>query len=184
MKVLFNIFYYLFVVAIIGIALLLLATLVPIPGNLKAKIVQSGSMEPTIPTGALVLIRPESSYVVGDVITFGLDTKTQVPTTHRIVEINGTGSSRTFVTKGDANDASDPVVTELGDIHGKVVLSVPYMGYILDFARKPFGFILLVGLPALIIIFDEVGKIIHEMKEIRRKKRLHAEQDEQQNKTN
>src|SRR3989344_7105026 len=105
MKIIFNTIYYLFVAGIVLIALLLLATVVPIPGNLKAKVVKSGSMEPAIRTGGLVLIVPSVSYKVGDVITFGADTKTQIPTTHRIVSVEGEGSRRTFTTKGDANDA-------------------------------------------------------------------------------
>ena len=181
MKVVFNVLYYLFIVAIATIALLLLATLFPVPGNFQAKIVESGSMGPAIKTGAVVIIRPEATYDVGDVITFGKDTKTQVPTTHRIVEINGTGPLRTFTTKGDANDAPDPTVTRLSDIHGKVVLSLPYLGYILAFARKPLGFLLLVGVPALAIIIDEIGKIIKEVKEIKRRKLLNADKENKQN---
>jgi signal peptidase I len=170
MKFIFNTIYYIFIVCILVIALFLLSTIVPIPGNFKAKIVKSGSMEPYIMTGGLVVIHPDSSYVVGDVVTFGKDTKTQIPTTHRIIEINGDGPLQTYTTKGDANNAPDPQVQRFSDIEGKVVLTVPYLGYILDFAKKPIGFVLLVGIPALIIIFDEVGKIIKEIKLIRRKK--------------
>ncbi len=180
MKVLFNTIYYFFIAAIIVIAMLLLATMIPVPGNIQAKIVKSGSMEPTIKTGGLVFIVPSENYVVGDVITFGKDTKTQIPTTHRIVEVNNEGGETTFVTKGDANDDVDPTETEISLVHGKVIFSVPYMGYVLDFARKPLGFILLVGVPALIIILDELGKIIREIKNIKRKKLLDAEKQNQQ----
>ena len=180
MKFLFNVLYYLFVVAIVAIALLLLTSLVPIPGNFKVKVVKSGSMEPTIPTGGIVVIRPEGAYEVGDVVTFGKDTKTQIPTTHRVVAIDGDGPLRTFATKGDANEEADPVSTRLSDISGKVILTLPYLGYILDFAKKPLGFALLVGVPAVVIILDEIGKIIKEIRSIRRKKFLeNAEQENQ-----
>ena len=180
MKVIFNLIYYLFIVAIIAIAVLLLATMIPIPGNIRAKIVQSGSMEPAIHTGAVVFIRPEAMYGVGDVITFGKDTKTQIPTTHRIVEINGSGPLQSFVTKGDANDDPDPTVTHLSDIHGKVIFSVPYLGFVLDFARKPLGFVILVGVPAIIIILDEIGKIVREVSKIRQKKIQNVTKENQQ----
>ena len=168
--------------AIVTIALLLLTSLVPIPGNFKVKVVKSGSMEPLIPTGGIVVIRPEITYEVGDVITFGKDTKTQIPTTHRIVATDGEGHLRTFATKGDANEEADPVSTRFSDISGKVVFSLPYLGYILDFAKKPLGFALLVGVPALMIIVDEIGKIIKEIKLIKRKKQefLNAEQQDNQ----
>lgn len=178
MKVLSNTIYYLFVLAIAMIALLLLSTLVPIPGNFNAKVVKSGSMEPAIKTGAIVLIRPADSYVVGDVVTFGKDTKTQIPTTHRIVRTEGEGRQMVFITKGDANNAEDPIATKPSDIRGKVVFSVPYLGYVLDFAKKPLGFALLVGVPALIIIFEEIVKIIREVKTIRRRKEITNESPE------
>src|SRR3989344_261229 len=99
MKILFKIPYYLLLVGVVSIALLLLATLVKVPGNFKVKIVKSGSMEPAITTGGIVVIRPSTVYKVGDVITFGPDTKTQIPTTHRIVSEIGSGSSKLFTTK-------------------------------------------------------------------------------------
>lgn len=180
MKFLFNTVYYLFVTAIVLIALLLLSSLIPIPGNFKVKVVKSGSMEPYIKTGGIVIIKPAVSYEVGDVVTFGKDTKTQIPTTHRIIEIEGTGPLRTFLTKGDANDSPDPAVIRLPDISGKVLVTVPYLGYILDFAKKPIGFLLLVGVPALFIIFDEIGKIIKEIRAIKRKKLQNVTEDNQQ----
>jgi len=184
MKFIFNTIYYLFIVIIILIAGLLLSSLIPMPGNFKVKVVKSGSMEPFIKTGGIVVIAPSSDYKVGDVITFGKDTKTQIPTTHRIVQIDGTGDNRIFTTKGDANDAPDPTTTRFSDIEGKLLFTVPYLGYILDFAKRPIGFALLVGVPALIIIFDEIGKIIKEIKNIRRKKKAldATEENQQQNK--
>lgn len=181
MKLIFNVIYYLFIIVTLFIATLLLSSLLPIPGNIQVKVVKSGSMEPNIKTGGVVVIKPANDYVVGDVITFGKDTKTQIPTTHRIVGVEGTGALKTFTTKGDANDAEDPTVTRLSDVHGKVIFSVPYLGFVLDFAKKPIGFALLVGVPALIIIFDEIMKIVTEVKRLRRKKIIDAEENQQQN---
>lgn len=170
MKIIFNTIYYLFIACIFLIGLLLLGTLMPIPGNFKVKIVKSGSMEPAIPTGSIVVIRPTTNYQVGDVITFGKDTKTHIPTTHRVVNMSGEGIKATFITKGDANDAPDQTTTFYKDVSGKVILDVPVVGYILDFARKPIGFVLLVGIPALATIIDEIGKIIREIRKMRRRK--------------
>lgn len=154
---------------ILAVGLLLLGTMMPIPGNYKVKIVKSGSMEPAIKTGGIVVIKPESAYAVGDVVTFGADTKTQIPTTHRIIEM-GDGTLGTSIrTKGDANNAPDPRPTPLSEVSGKVVFTLPYVGFLLDFARKPIGFALLVGLPAFAVIVDELGKIIAEVKRLRRK---------------
>lgn len=180
MKVIFNTLYYFFVVVVMLTALLLLATLAPISGNFKVKVVKSGSMEPAIHTGGIVVIKPSQTYKVGDIITFGPDTKTQIPTTHRIVSIAGSGSQQMFTTKGDANDAEDPAPAKLSDVKGKVVLTVPYLGFVLDFAKKPIGFALLVGVPAVIIILDELGKILREIRLMRRRKLLNEREDNQQ----
>ena len=168
MKSLLKILYYLLVVGILGMGLLLLATLIPIPGNFIVKIVKSGSMEPAIKTGGIVVIRPAGSYAVGDIITFGKDTKTQIPTTHRIVEIQ----KGSFLTKGDANDTVDPAPVMESEVKGKLIFSLPYIGFVLDFAKKPLGFALLVGLPALLVIIDEFLKIWWEIKSLREKKTL------------
>ncbi len=181
MKFLFNFVYYTFVLGIIFIALLLITTLVPVPGNFKVKVVKSGSMEPAIKTGGIVVIKPSGSYKVGDIITFGEDTKTQIPTTHRIMGSSGSGSSQVFTTKGDANDSVDAETTSISEIRGKVILTVPYLGYVLDFAKQPIGFGLLVGIPAVLIIFEEIYKIISEIKAIRRKKQLENANTEQKN---
>ncbi|MEN9582632.1 MAG: type signal peptidase signal peptidase endoplasmic reticulum-type [Candidatus Parcubacteria bacterium] len=177
-KTLLKVPYYLLVVVVAAVGLLLLATLVPIPGNVKVKIVKSGSMEPYIKTGGIVVIKPAPIYSKGDVITFGPDTKTQIPTTHRIVEIKGEGVKQTFVTKGDANDEADPRATTFGDISGKVIFTAPYIGYVLDFAKKPIGFFLIVGIPAALVIFDEIRKIWREVGQIkmRRKKKKNGDQ--------
>lgn len=172
MQVLYKTIYWVFMAAVLGLGGLLMVSLVPIAGNIQVKIVKSGSMEPVIKTGSIVVDKPEATYNVGDVVTFGLDTKTQIPTTHRIVAITGEGANRTITTKGDANNAPDPSQTPISEIHGKVVFSVPYLGYVLSFARQPLGFALLVGVPALAIILEEIGKIVREVAALRRRKQM------------
>lgn len=155
---------------ILLIGVLLVGTLAPIPGNFKVKIVKSGSMEPAIMTGSIVIIKPESVYQVGDVVTFGADTKTQIPTTHRIIEMGDSPLGASIRTKGDANNSPDAHPTPLSEVRGKVLFTIPYVGYLLDFARKPIGFALLVGIPAFAVIVDEVSKILAEVKRLRKKK--------------
>jgi len=162
--------YYLFITVILAFALLLAASLFPITGNYKVKIVLSGSMEPELPMGSLVFLKPESSYAVGDIITFGKDTKMDVPTTHRIVLTHDSPTGKVFQTKGDANENEDARDVRESEVIGKVFFDIPYLGYVLDFAKKPIGFILLVLLPAAFIILDEIGNIWKEAKRMRRKK--------------
>jgi signal peptidase len=169
MKLFFNIIYSVVFAVMLALALLFVSTLFPVFG-VEAKVVKSGSMTPAISVGSLVVIHPAPVYKVGDVITFGKDTKTQIPTTHRIVAIKGEGDAQTFQTKGDANNAADPSLTKIADVHGKVVASIPYLGYLLAFARTPMGFALLVGLPALMVVVEEGYVIVREVLALRRKK--------------
>lgn len=138
------------------------------PSNhLDVKIVKSGSMEPKIMTGSIVAIRASDVYNTGDVITFD-GRNSIIPTTHRIVEIHTEDGETTFTTKGDANEEADAEPALLSSVRGKVLFTIPYAGYVLDFARQPMGFALLVALPALLIVLDEIGKIWKELRRIRR----------------
>lgn len=148
------------------LGLLLIVTAFPVTGNIKAYVVQSGSMEPAIKTGSLVFIKPHASYKIGDVITFGPEKL--VPTTHRIVEIKDTYEGRVYTTKGDANQSSDENSIQASEIRGSVFLNIPYFGYIVHFARQPLGFGVLIVLPALILIFDEIKKILGELRKMRK----------------
>lgn len=162
-----------FIATMLGVAGLLVGSMLPIPGNIEIKIVKSGSMEPAIPTGSLVIVKPSASfaYNVGDVITFGADTKKEVPTTHRIVAVQGTPSERIFVTKGDANEDIDQESVALSEVIGKVLWSVPGAGYVLAFAREPLGFALLIGIPAGLIIVEELITIGKEARAALRRRR-------------
>ena len=100
--------YYIFLTALAAVALIVVVSTFPIPGMYQFRVVRSGSMEPAISTGSIGLIKPASSYNIGEVITFEgnfKDAKGQkVPTTHRIVEMRVDRGSAVFVTKGDANE--------------------------------------------------------------------------------
>lgn len=163
--------YTLFVLLLLSVAGLFLASLLPIPGTIEVKIVKSGSMEPAILTGSIVVVMPEKTYAVGDIVTFGVDTRREIPTTHRIVAIQSENGRSYIQTKGDANEEADPKLTPMSDVIGKVVVAVPYAGYILDFARQPIGFTLMIGIPAGIIILDELFRIYNEIVKIRRDRR-------------
>ncbi len=139
---------------------------VQIPG-LQAydiKIVQSGSMEPAISTGSVVLIQARDQYAEGDVVTFASSQTDSIPTTHRIIEQYQERGSTWFVTQGDANEAVDAQPVSEGMIIGRVVASVPFIGYVFDFARQPMGFALLIVLPALLIIYGELEIIWRELR--------------------
>ena len=170
MKVL-NLIYYILLAFVVMVAILLIFSAFPIAGNYKIFVVQSGSMEPAIKMGSLVIVKPalstssgQADYKIGDVITFGPYSKTKAPTTHRIYDIKVVNGQPVYITKGDANNAPDTREVTKRDILGKVLFSIPYLGFAVAFAKKPLGFALIVIVPAVIIIVDEIKNIYKEIK--------------------
>ena len=159
-----KIIYYIVIAFIAVTILLLVVSVFPITGNIKFFVVQSGSMEPAIRTGGIVMVKSMNEYEIGDVISFGEITKIKSPTTHRIYDIKVVEGNPYYITKGDANNAPDQKEIPQKEIIGKVLVSVPFVGYAVDFAKKPLGFALIVGIPAVAVIGDEIRKIVKELK--------------------
>jgi len=170
-----KIIYYIFIVGVAATALLLIVSVFPITGNYKLMIVQSGSMTPAIKMGSIVVVKPADDYKIGDVITFGPYTRTKEPTTHRISEMKVVGGEPVYITKGDANNAPDQREIPKREVIGKVLISVPYLGYAVDFAKKPIGFALIIIVPAALIIIDEIKKIFGEIKKRKESKKAKLE---------
>ena len=172
----FKTIYYIFVGIVALIALLLLFSVFPITGNFKVLTVLSGSMEPDIKTGSIIVIKPAENYQVGDVITFGKTAAT--PTTHRIENMEVIEGKILYITKGDANNAPDNRKVTEQDIIGKVLFSIPYLGYAVDAVKKPFGFMLIIIIPAAIIVYDELKKVRSEITKMKDKKKKEEEEDQ------
>ncbi len=151
---------------IVLIILLLIFSAFPIPGNYKIMVVLSGSMEPDIKTGGIIVIKPAEDYRIGDVITFRRRGEKD-STTHRIVEMRVEGGEPIYITRGDANNAPDMKEVRKSEVAGKVLISFPYLGHVVNFAKKPIGFALIIIIPAVAIIYDETKKIINEVKKKR-----------------
>ena len=124
-------------------------------------IVLSGSMSPEFDTGSLAFVRETdpAELAVGDIITYRSAPGSDSLTTHRIVEVRN-GSDLRFVTRGDANTVNDPSPVQAENVVGRVTGSVPYMGYVMDFAQTRQGLILLIFVPGVLIIIFELGKIL------------------------
>ncbi len=152
-----NLGYYLLIATVVVLGILLLLAETAVLSNVQIKIVQSGSMEPALKTGGVIVVVARDQYQIGDMVTFTERDPRAIPTTHRIVASEITEGELRFTTKGDANDGNDVETTAQSQIIGKVVVHVPFIGYILDFARQPLGFLLMIVLPAALIVFEEVG---------------------------
>ncbi len=179
MKKVLKTIYYIVLAYISFIGILLIISVLPIKNNIKFLTVLSGSMEPKIHTGSIVVVKSVADYKVGDIITFGQNTKTEVPTTHRIAEVKVENGEMVYKTKGDANNGEDNKEVSRKDIIGKVYFSLPYLGYAIDFVKKPFGLMIVIVIPAIIIIYDEINKIGREVKKLKLKvKKVEEEVEE------
>lgn len=118
--------------------------------------VQTGSMAPHIAKGSLVAVTrvPLKRLAVGDVVTYIDPRNAQKTITHRIIAL----PPGHVVTKGDANPSADPTISR-ASVLGRVRFSLPYVGRVLDFLRRPIGLLLVVYIPALAVIIDEYRRL-------------------------
>lgn len=168
-------------VLLILIGLLIAASLLPIKNNYRILAVMSGSMEPTISTGALIIIKPVAQYKEQDIITFKSpgSTKKNDYTTHRLVKIEEKDGQKKFVTKGDNNKTDDTEQITQDKIIGKEFFSIALLGYLLGYIKTLPGLLIIVIVPAVIIIYEEINKIKHEAKKIiKAKKKLKKAKNE------
>jgi len=140
--------------------------------GLRSYTVLTGSMVPRIPILSMVFVKPESSYQVGDIITFN---RGDITVTHRIHAIvNGE-----FQTKGDANKVADPELVKKSAVIGKDFMIVPYIGKLTQFLKTVQGFIIFIAIPILVFIGFElmnIKKEIEKQTEIRVRKQIEAQQ--------
>lgn len=98
------------------------------------KTVLTGSMEPAIPVGSIVITKEQSSYEMEDIISF--QEKGSI-ITHRIIRID----RERYITKGDANNVADTEEVQQKQILGKVILTIPLLGYLVMWLMSPVGII-------------------------------------------
>ncbi len=138
----------------------------------QLKTVLSGSMEPTFQTGSIIAIKPaesSSKYDKGDVITFR--DKDDKIITHRIIEVEQVNGKMMYTTKGDNNDGADldPVLSQ--NVIGKYTeFTIPYVGYLLNYANSKAGAALLLVVPGVILVLYSIFSVYKAIREIDGKK--------------
>jgi len=163
-------------IVLIAIGILIAFSMVPIRGNYQVMSVMSGSMEPAIPVGSLIVVKPSANYQVGDVITFlPMNAKTKKENiTHRIFAINETNGEKLVETKGDANENPDEETITENKIIGKHLFTVALLGYILTYIKTLPGLIFIILIPSVIIVYEEMRKIGNEARAALERKRERA----------
>ncbi|MGL4570181.1 MAG: signal peptidase I, partial [Clostridium sp.] len=131
MKAIRKTVFLIFIIAVISIGVMFLKTNdsknVKVLGY-SALNVMTGSMEPEIKTGSLILIKDIliDDIKVDDVITVRTNNGSLV--THRVANIDRDNEGIYLITKGDANDVYDSFKVRENMIEGKVMFNVPYVG--------------------------------------------------------
>ena len=125
----------------------------------KAYNITTNSMEPTINMGDIIIVKKvkdEENLKNGEIIT------------HRIIDIVETNGEKRYITKGDNNNIPDLEKLSFSQIEGVKVISIPYLGKIIEFLENQIIFLIII-LTILIIYLYKLNKT--EKIEIRRDKR-------------
>ena len=125
--------------------------------------VQSESMAPTFDQDDLIIIKQcdPSTLEVGDIVTFHAIIDNQYAlNTHRIISINEVNGLNSYTTKGDNNELADQHVIADGDIVGKYVGKIPYMGKVIGFLSSTWCFLVVIVLPMLLFFIYQVYHLV------------------------
>lgn len=129
-----------------------------------AYVIISPSMVPNINVlDAVVTMRVDPKDLnKNDVITFVSKDPAHsgITITHRIVGVKKTASGDfAYRTKGDNNNIEDKTLVSYDNVIGKVILRIPYIGYLQQILLSRFGWILLIVLPCLLIVIGDIVKL-------------------------
>ena len=129
--------------------------------------VLSGSMEPAIGTGDIVVVEriSPSEARVGDVVTFSDPGSSRRLITHRVRSSRRRGRRLDFVTKGDANNTVERWRVPAGGVISRVRYRVPEVGRLAVLTRSPAGLIVFVLVPLLLLAINEVARIWRPQRE-------------------
>ena len=144
---------------------------VPMPFGYGASVVLSGSMEPTLSVGDLLIVKEQESYRVRDVVVYQSG---RMPVVHRIESI----SEEMVTTRGDANNAADEPIP-ITAIKGEVIATVPYVGYALWALKSPVAVVILLVAAVLLVEWSfRTGKTEKEEEKERLKDEIRALMEE------
>ena len=116
---------------VIVLAIAVAVIIVPWLSGSTALTVLTASMEPKLPPGTLVVVKPvdASEIRIGDVVTYQPNSGVAEYITHRVVSVSrSTNGGIAFITKGDNNADPDPAPVTAPQVMGRVWYSLPWIG--------------------------------------------------------
>lgn len=120
----------------------LTGNVLPMPFGYGGAVVLSGSMEPALSVGDLLIVREQERYAVGDIVVYQSG---RTPVVHRIVAID----DESVTTRGDANNANDETFVP-GAIKGAVIAAIPLVGYAVWALKSPVAVVVLLAAAVLL----------------------------------
>jgi signal peptidase len=105
--------------------------------NTAILVVLTGSMEPTIKSGEMIIIKEQTDYNVDDIVTYKEDRNFFV--THRIIN----KYENKYETKGDNNNLIDETIDK-DQIEGKVIYHSKVCGFFILYLLKPITLIVII----------------------------------------
>ena len=147
----------LLVITVVALAILLVGVRLV---GLTPYTVLSGSMEPAYHVGSLIYVRPidAQEIEVGTPLTFTVSDGSLVAT-HRVCEIITENGETLYITKGDANDVTDPPL-KYSRVIGSPVFSIPYLGYFSTWLQSGAGVIAGIALAAMLLLTSLLTELL------------------------
>lgn len=160
-----NILTTILILLFIGVAALVISTKIsdgePQAFGYQIKTVLSGSMEPGIKTGSIIFVKTGGDmtrFKENDIITFMQ--KDDKLVTHRVTEVIQNGDQVMYRTKGDNNEEEDLEPVQSSNVVAEYTgITIPYVGYVADFASSKIGILSLVILPGVFLLLYSVFSI-------------------------
>jgi signal peptidase len=139
-------------------------------GGWKALDVLTGSMQPALSPGDLVIIHhvPLREIQVGDIVTYTNPANARQTITHRVVGRSIKDGVQMITAKGDANSGPDAPFPG-GRIVGRVALTVPALGQAVGWIKHPLAVALIVVIPGLVVIASEVRTLRRRLNHLKPK---------------
>lgn len=136
----------------------LFGLLVPIVLGYSLLPVLGGSMEPTIPLGAVVAVKPvtPADIQVRDIITFSDRNNPGTLVTHRVVSLDTQTGRPVIKTKGDANQVEDVWDVPTDQPIQQVQFWIPLAGYVIVYLSGNQAKFVLAAIIVLLLVYQVV----------------------------
>ena len=138
--------------------------------NIELYTVISESMSPRLKINDIVIVKKGyeiESYKKGNIITFIRDNEV---ITHRIDRVISADMRPAFITKGDNNKVEDEEIVKYENIIGKVVLTMPKVGALVNLLKNKLFFVSILCLLFGIMYFDNKSKKRRQERKLVREK--------------